>query len=196
MSIARARDPVISIAEFDAFLAAQPEDGTIWELVDGQILAMTNRSDDHGQVAMSLGAQLRSAADAQGCRVAIGGIRVQASDDDGGVDKTIPDITVRRGERVGRNWISDPVVIVEILSPSTMDYDRGQKLLFYKSLPSLMDIVLVYQDQIRVEHYSRDGERGWTINAITDARQELVLTGLVFALPLSALYVGTALPYH
>ena len=192
MSHARAAEPPVTIAEFDAFVAAQSDDGTVWELVDGEILAMTNPNDDHGQIAMTLGAALRAAADAQGCRVNIGGIRVQAADDGEGTNKTIPDIAVRCGARLGRNWITDPVMVVEILSPSTMDYDRGAKLAFYKSLPTLADIVIVYQDQLRVEHYSRITD-GWTMAALTQGNNELVLTGLTFALPLRLLYAGTAL---
>ncbi len=192
MSHARAAVPPMSVAEFDAFLEAEPDSDLNWELVDGQILAMTNPNDDHGQLAMTLGAALRGAADAHGCRVNIGGIRVQASDDGNGLDKTIPDITVRCGARLGRNWITDPVIIVEILSPSTMDFDRGAKLEFYKSLATLTDIVIIYQDQMRVEHYRRTDD-GWAMTPLTLATDELVVTRLTFAIGLSALYVGTAL---
>ena len=147
----------VTIAEFDGFVDAQPED-TTWELVNGQILARTNPNDDHGQIVANLGTAIKQAADATGCRTNFGGIRVQASNDLSAMNKTIPDITVRCGEQLGRTWITDPVVVVEVLSPPTMDYGRGDKLHFYKSLQSLRDIVIVYQDQVRIEHYSRDGE--------------------------------------
>ena len=190
MSHARAAEPPVTIAEFDAFVEDQPDDGTIWELVDGHILAMTNPNDDHGQLAMTLGAALRSAADRKGCRVNIGGMRVQASDDSNGVNKTVPDITVRCGGRLGRHWITDPVVIVELLSPSTMDFDRGAKLNFYKSLKTLSDIIIVYQDQVRVEHYSRTlGE--WQIIVLTSETGRLVLPVLGFELDMKVLYAGT-----
>ena len=181
----------VTIADFDAFVDAQPED-TKWELVNGQILAMTNPNDDHGQIVANLGTGIKQAADAAGCRTNFGGIRVQASDDRSAINKTIPDITVRCGERLGRTWVTDPVVVVEVLSPSTMDYDRGDKLHFYKSLPSLRDIVIVYQDQVRVEHYSRDGE-AWTMSALTGRDGALRLTGLSAEAPLAAIYAGTGL---
>ena len=159
MSHARAADPRVTIAEFDAFVAAQPDDGTIWELVDGHILGMTNPNAGHGQIALNMGAALKSVAEALGCRVNLGGMRVQSSADQDGLNKPIPDITVRCGPwSRGATWISDPKVVIEVLSPSTMDFERGAKLGFYKSLPAVEDIVIVYQDQVRIEHYRRDGD--------------------------------------
>ncbi len=66
---------------------------------------------------------------------------------------TIPDIMVRCGPRRDRNFAMDPTVVVEVLLRSTMVRDRGAKFDFYRSLPTLQHIALVYQDQMRVEHY-------------------------------------------
>ena len=181
----------VTIGEFDVFLDQQPQD-TRWELVDGHILAMTNPSEDHGQIAASLGFAMRDAARERGCRVNIGGIRVQASSETTGTTATIPDVAVRCGERVGRNWISDPIVVVEVLSPSTMDFDRGPKLAFYKSLPTMRDVVLAYQDQMRVEHYQRDGE-GWAMQPLTRPTDVLSLNGLPVSVSLAEVYGDTAL---
>ena len=183
----------MSVAEFDVFLAAQPDDDTIWELVDGQILAMTNPNANHGQIALNMGVSLKAHAEAVGCRVNVGGMRVQASDALHGTNKTIPDVVVWCGARGGvHTWIDDPVIIVEILSPSTMDFDRGGKLLFYKSLPSLRDIVIVYQDERRVEHYRREDD-DWLLTVLTDAATQLAFSGLACAMTLDTLYTGTAL---
>ena len=182
---------LVTVAEFEAFTDAQPPD-TKWELVDGHIIAMTNPNDDHGQIVANVGAALKPVADLHGCRVNFGGIRVQASDDTAGTMATIPDITVRCGPRVDRNWVTDPVIVVEVLSPSTMDFDRGPKLEFYKTLPPLRDIVLVYQDQVRVEHYRRDGD-GWRMQPLTTLAETLGLDALPFSVPLQEVYSGTRL---
>ena len=186
-----AADRLVTIAEFEAFTDAQPAD-TRWELVDGHILAMTNPLEDHGQIVANLGYALKSVADRAGCRVNFGSIRVQASDDRSATTATIPDISVRCGERVGRNWITDPIIIVEVLSPSTMDFDRGAKLEFYKSLATVQDIVLGYQDQVRVEHYRRDGEH-WAMSPLTLLQAELALDGLPVVVSLRQIYAGTGL---
>ena len=105
---------------------------------------------------------------------------------------TIPDVTVRCGEPVGRNWINDPVIVAEVLSPTTIDFDRGPKLEFYKSLATMRDIVLVYQDQVRVEHYRRAGE-GWVMQPLVRLADRLSLDSLFFYMGLTEFYSDTAL---
>ncbi len=193
MSHAHAVEPPIAIAEFDAFLEAQVDDGTIWELIDGHILAMTYPNATHGQIALNLGTSLKPIAEPLGCRVNIGGMRVQVAKDLAGIDKTLPDVTVWCGASSGaETWITDPTAIVEVLSPSSMDFDRGDKLRFYKSLETLKDVVVVYQDQVRVEHYRREGE-GWVMAVLTSLASSLQMTGLAFSMTLDAVYAGTAL---
>ena len=190
MSYALADVPV-TVGEFEAFLERQPPD-TRWELLEGHILAMTNPSEDHGLIATGLGSALWEIARKQGCRTVVGGLRVQSSGEAAQITATIPDVVVRCGERAGRNWVDDPLIVVEVLSPSTMDFDRGPKLEFYKALPSLRDIVLVYQDQVRVEHYRRDGE-GWAMHPLTKAEETLTLDSLPCSIGLGVIYAETAL---
>ena len=80
---------------------------------------------------------------------------VQATASSTGRHKFRPDIVVRSGPPSNNTFITDPVVVVEVLSPSTMDRDRGRKLQFYKEPPTMQHIVLAYADQMRVEHYFR-----------------------------------------
>jgi Uma2 family endonuclease len=82
---------------------------------------------------------------------------VQATASSTGRHKFRPDIVVRSGPPSNNTFITDPVVVVEVLSPSTMDRDRGRKLQFYKELPTRQHIVLGYADEMRVEHYFRTG---------------------------------------
>ena len=193
MSQARAAEPPVTIAAFDAFVAAQPDGCTVWELIDGEVVGMTNPNVAHGRIALNIALALGPVATAQGCTVNVGGLRVQASGDLDGVDKTVPDITVHCGGLAdGVTWIDNPTVVVEILSPSTMDHDRGQKLHFYKSLAALRDIVIVYQDEVRLEHYVRAGEE-WRMTAWTVLDSQLSLTGLPASIPLAAIYSQTSL---
>ncbi len=188
MSEAVQTDPPVTIAEFDAFLDAQKDDA-LWELVTGRIVAMTNPTEAHEQIAGNIGAPLKLAMDAKGCRAFQGGMRVQRSDRSGAVDKPRPDIVVRCGPFRGRTYITDPLVVVEVLSPSTIDTDRGDKLRFYKSLPTLRHIALVYQDQIRVEHYRKTDE-GWRMEALTQPRDRLRFEAVGFELALDRVYFG------
>ena len=155
MPTALRRPEPVTIEAFDRFVEAQA-DTALFELVEGVIVMMTNPTEVHEQIAANIGAPLKLAMDARGCRTYQGGMRVQRSDDPRDTDKTRPDVVVRCGAMGTKTYITDPLVVIEVLSPSTIDIDRGPKLDFYKSLPTIRHIALVYQDQMRVEHYRRE----------------------------------------
>ena len=108
------------------------------------------------------------------------------------MDKPRPDILVRCGVLTGRTYVTDPLVVVEVLSPSTIDTDRGDKLRFYKSLPMLRHIALVYQDQVRVELYDRT-DRGWETEFLTAPDDLLHFDAVGFGMPLRQAYFGIEL---
>lgn len=189
MSEARLLDPAVTIEGFDAFLEAQ-RDGSRWELVWGRIVAMTNPSEDHEQIVSNIGAPLKLAMDAIGCRTFQGGIGVQRSEETRGTNRLKPNVVVRCGPRVGRqNYVVDPLIVVEVLSPSTMDLDRGDKLRFYKALPTLRHVALIYQDQMRVEHYRKTDE-GWPSEVLTFPEDMLCFEAVRFEIGLGRIYSG------
>jgi len=150
---------------------------------------VTNPTEVHEQIAGNIGAPLKVAMDPTGCRVYQGGIGVQRSDSERGIDRPRPDVVVRCGRVGTRNFITDPLVVVEVLSPSTIDVDRGDKLRFYKALPTLRHIALVYQDQLRVEHYRRT-DLGWEMESLTQADDMLQFEAVAFAIALDRVYFG------
>lgn len=176
----------MTIAEFDRFVTSQHGDG-VWELVDGDLVLMSNPTEDHEQIAGNVGAPLKLAMDAAGCRSYQGGLRVQRSDDGVGTDKPRPDIVVRCGPRQNQTDVTDPLVVIEVLSPSTMDCDRGPKLDLYQSFPTMRHIALVYQDQMRVEHYRR-GDGGWEIEVLTSAEHKVRFDAVGFEIDLDRIY--------
>jgi hypothetical protein len=108
-----------------------------------------NRHDDEPtetreQIASKIGARMKLAMDSGGCRTYQGGMRVQADDNSKAFNKFKPE--ERCGPPGTPAYITDPVV-VEVLSPSAMDNDRGPKLRLYKALPTVQHIVLVYYDK-------------------------------------------------
>ena len=78
---------------------------------------------------------------------------------------TYPDITVVCGhselDPANRNAVTNPVVLVEVLSPGTAEYDRGEKLAHYKRIPSLREVVLVAHDEQLIEVWRRDEGDAW-----------------------------------
>ena len=173
---------------------------------------MTNPTEVHEQIAANIGAPLKLAMDARGCRTYQGGMRVQRSDDPRDTDKTRPDVVVRCGAIGTKTYIADPLVVIEVLSPSlgsdpaglTPGSDAGcgmgsdpqgltpAKLDFYKSLPTLRHIALVYQDQMRVEHYRR-GEQGFDLDVLKLPDDVLHLEAVEFRIDLTRIYFDVTL---
>jgi Uma2 family endonuclease len=154
MSVARRRT-MYSVAEY---VELEDYSNVRHEWLDGQILAMAGGTPEHAtycaNVIALLAAQLRD----KPCRVqsSDGRIRITAT----GLI-TYPDVSVvcGRAERDAedKNAITNPKVIVEVLSPRTEDYDRGEKLLHFQQLPSLEEIVFVSHSRQCVEVFRRAG---------------------------------------
>jgi Uma2 family endonuclease len=179
----------VTIAEFDE-IAEKATEARDYELIDGEIVMMTDPTETHEQIASNIGARLKLAMDSGGCRTDQGGMRLQADDNSKAFNKFKPDVVVRCGPP-GTAYITDPVV-VEVLSTSTMDSDRGPKLRFYKALPTVQHIVLVYSDQMRAEHYWRM-EDSWRFEALTAPEQTLALEAVDFRIELAQVYFDLAL---
>ena len=187
----------VTIAEFDDYVERLGDEARSFELVDGVIVMMTNPTLRHEQIVSNIGARLKLAMDGRRCQTFYGGIRIQRSSDRKAPDKPKPDVVVRCGpisrDTGLRTYIDDPVVVVEVLSPSTKDVDRGRKLEFYKSLETLQHIVIVYQDQKRIEHYHRNGD-DWTADeALIKLEDVLDLSAVEFTMTVAEAYFDVAI---
>lgn len=86
-----------------------------------------------------------------------------------------------------QDTLLNPSVIVEVLSPTTETYDRGKKFKYYQQLESLQEYLLVDQDEVRVEHYVRQGER-WLLTLAGDLGATIRLPTIACTLALAAVY--------
>jgi Uma2 family endonuclease len=109
-----------------------------------------------------------------------------------------PDVTIVCGRPVladdRQDILLNPVVIFEVLSPSTEKYDRGIKLQRYLAIESLKDYVLVDQDKARVEHYARGSAGAWTFRGYEGLDDQLKLDSVGVSLPLARIYDRVELP--
>jgi Uma2 family endonuclease len=153
------------------------------EYLDGQIYAMGGASPNHNIIVanttISLGGQTRKGA----CIVYSSGQRVKA-----GRDYVYPDITVACGtpqyaDDTPRTLLN-PTLIVEVLSPTTKDYDRRKKFQHYRELESLQEYLLIEQESHHIEHYVRQSDDQWllTDHVGLDAVLELPSIGCTLAL--------------
>ena len=93
-----------------------------------------------------------------------------------------------------RDVICNPIVLVEVLSPSTEQYDRGKKWLRYQTIPSLKHYLLIAQDEPRVEHYFRQPDNKWLLETRYGLDSEVEITSINCTLRLRDLYEDIELP--
>jgi Uma2 family endonuclease len=155
-----------------------------YELLGGIPVAMAPSLDVHGELAISLGAEIRARLKPP-CRV-VGeaGLRLPGRDD----TFYVCDLAVAWGPRgPARRYVNDPVVLVEVLSPSTAAHDRGDKAAAYRMIPSVQDIVLMSSTAVAAEIWRRT-ERGWLIEDIAGLDAVLHLSSVGIEVPLAAIY--------
>jgi len=164
------------------------------EYLDGEIFAMAGASEAHILIVGNIARHLGNQFDERPCRVYASEMRVRVSPNR---MYTYPDVVAVCGPRefadAHGDTLLNPTVIFEVLSPSTEAYDRGEKFARYWRLASLTDYVLVAQDQMRVEHFARQGD-GWFVTAVSAPEETVRLPALDAGLTLAAIYQNIEFP--
>ncbi len=158
-----------------------------WEYVNGKVRLMAGGSDDHGAIASNLVRVLGNVLVPQGCRVYGSDVKMHTGD---GVN-TLPDVSVVCGERryyLGRtDVVLNPLLIVEVLSPSTENYDRNEKFGHYRTIETLTDYLLVEQDEAQVMLYTRRTDY-WEMRVIAGLNGSVFLPSVDVTLSLADVY--------
>lgn len=155
---------------FEDYLALEETSQARHEFLDRTAWAMAGGMPEHGALCANIIALLSNQLRARPCRVLTSDVRIRVLAT--GL-ATYPDVSVvcDRLETdpadLKGNTVVNPLAVVEVLSPSTEDYDRGEKLSHYKQIPSLRCIVLVAHGEPRIELWRRDGER-WILELVRD----------------------------
>ena len=170
----------------EEFLAWDDGTDTRYELIGGDIVAMAPPSVEHSTIVINLAVELRNRLRPP-CRV-LGEVGVVLPDRDDTHYRADLAVTCAPPQR-GLHHAPEPVLIAEVLSPSTALHDRGLKLDDYCRLSSVREVLLVSSQERRVQHWRRDGERWLVENLIGEA--ELRLEAATDPIPLSALYEGS-----
>lgn len=174
---------------FDEYVELEGAATTKHEFLDGEVWAMAGGSPTHAAVAASLIRMLGEALRGRPWRVFTSDLRIRVRET--GL-ATYPDASVVCGaievdpDDPRGHSVSNPIVLVEVLSPSTEDYDRGEKLAHYKRIPSLREIVLVAHDDPRIDVWRRLDDR-WTLRSFRTG-EAVVLESLAIALSVADVY--------
>ena len=172
----------LSLAAFLDWEATQPER---YEYVRGEVFAMTGASLNHNRVALNLHGLLRAHLRGSPCEVFASDVQVRVDAADA---VFYPDlvITCSADDRQQQRTLHEPVLIVEVLSPSTAGYDLSAKFAHYRRLASLQEYVTIDPDAPLVQVFRRSPD-GWTLHA-AEAGDTVGFASIDLCVPIAAVY--------
>jgi Uma2 family endonuclease len=185
-------EPAISRMTLEEFLRWDDGTDTRYELIDGCPVAMAPPAEAHRILAVRLVSRIDAAlAGRRPCNAQIepGVVRPDRAD-----SYYVPDIAVTcEPNEPGRQAMLDPILIVEILSPSTERSDRRLKLPAYQKIESVREILLIDADSHHAEVYRRENNH-WGIELVRGGEATLLLASIELRISMSELYEGIAIP--
>lgn len=159
------------------------------EYVRGEIWGMAGAKPVHNLITLNIGGELRTRLKGKPCIAYSSDQKVQAGHRDA---YFYPDVSVVCGQPIlldgTDDVITNPTLVVEVLSPTTQRYDKEAKFADYALLPSLKEYVLVSADRRLVTHSARQPNGQWLVTFYLDAESVMLLPSLNVELPLSEIY--------
>jgi Uma2 family endonuclease len=173
----------------EEYLALEEKAGSKSEYYNGQILAMAGGSYNHNIIAGNINAIFNQFAASNPCVAFTGDMRLLVKSS--GL-YTYPDAMLVCGQvqfAPNRNdTLINPMIIVEVLSPSTRDYDRGLKFELYRAIESLQDYILIDQTRVHVEYFHKLEPERWVLIDYNNSETTLIIQSIDLNLPISRIY--------
>lgn len=194
---------LMTAEEYLAFERAAEERHEYW---DGEIFTMAGESPNHGTISTNLITELRQRTKKTDCRIFSKDMKIRSGSD---IDLhkslkgffSYPDIVIVCGAARMHDKVKDvmlnPKVIIEVLSPTTEKFDRGEKFIRYRNnLPTLTDYVLAAQDYPLIDHFRRGAEDNgeWIFAPVSGLEAVWNLKNLEISIPLADVYDGVEFP--
>jgi Uma2 family endonuclease len=175
----------------DEYLAFERAAETKHEYLDGRVFAMAAASLRHNRLVTNLIVGLHTAARGTKCEVLPSNMRLHVVAS--GL-YAYPDVTLVCGEPeledAHLDTLLNPTVLIEVLSPSTVRYDRGREAEHYRTIESLREYLLVSQDRVHIEQYRRTGLRQWTLTEAVGREDGITIDAIGSTLRLAEVYDG------
>jgi len=175
---------------FEDYVRLEEDSSVRHEFAAGQVWAMAGGTPEHAGITANVARLLGNALEGRPCRVYSPDLRVRVKAT--GLS-SYADVTVICGkveldpEDPKRQTVLNPTVLVEVLSPSTEEYDRGEKLQNYQQIPSVAEVMLVAHDRVEVEIFRRAPDGTWSRHAAIDG-ETVKLGSLACELPVRDIY--------
>ncbi len=188
----------------DEYLRGERAAESRHEYLDGEVIAMAGESGPHGDISVNVVVALGNQLKGKSCRLRTKDTKVRSGPDrpHGSNTKGLfsyPDAVVICGEPIyhddHHDVVLNPTLIVEVLSPSTERMDRGEKFIRLRNWnPSLMDYVLISQEEAFIEVFHRTDETTWTMKETAGLSTTAVLASIECVLPLAEVYDRVEFP--
>jgi Uma2 family endonuclease len=178
----------------DEYFALEHAGDARYEYWDGDIVCMSGGTRAHGRIASNVLYRLRQSLEGGPCVAFTGDTAVKTPTL---APYRYPDATVACGDLKYQNIrgvdaLINPILIVELLSPTTALHDREDKFTAYKALPSFKEYLLIAQDELHVTHYTRQQDELWLLEEVTDPNTRVSLSSIGVSLSPSEVYEGVA----
>jgi Uma2 family endonuclease len=174
----------------EEYLALEEDSPERQQYFNGEVFAMAGGTFNHSRIARNIVAALVSRLRGKPCEPMNSDMRVHTPS---GLD-TYPDVSVFCGTPEladEQRTLLNPVILFEVLSPSTRSYDRGDKFAHYRSIAGLRDYVLADSETLAVEHFRRSPDgREWVLHEYGDPAEAVPLYAIESELPLAEIYAG------
>jgi Uma2 family endonuclease len=173
----------------EEYLAVERKAETKSEYLNGEMFAMVGASREHKIIALNIAGELRQQLKGRPCETYTNDMRVLIPAT--GL-YTYPDVVAvcdePNFEDAYVDTLLNPTLIVEVLSESTESYDRGKKFGHYRSIGSLMEYLLVAQDEYRVEQFVKQADGRWLLSDARSLEDIVALTSIPCELKLKEVY--------
>ncbi len=159
------------------------------EYIDGKIVPIAGGSTNHNQIALNFSTELNFAFKKLDYRVKMSDVRLWLPQRR---IYTYPDVMVVVGEPEYYNnrtdTITNPRVIIEVLSPSTKGYDRSKKFEAYRTIPTFEEYLLLNKTRIYIEHFSKTDNKRWSFCDYDESANAIALASVPFEISLADIY--------
>ncbi len=161
------------------------------EYRDGAIIPMTGGTTNHNEIAGNLYNHLKFGLRQRNYRIYIGDVKLW-------IPRhriyTYPDVMVISGNPIyadqGTTTVTNPILITEVLSQSTQNYDQGEKFSAYRSIPDLQEYLLIDQTRYHIMQYTKQNDQQWLLTDYQNSEAVVSLKSVDFEITIADIYEG------
>lgn len=187
--------PAMQYISIEEYLAMEETAAEKHEYYGGEVSAMAGASTNHNRIVRNVLTSLDNFLRGKDCEVFPSDLKVH-------IEKnslfSYPDISVVCGELETRNNRNDviinPVVIMEVLSKKTVNYDRGEKFKLYRDIPSLQEYILISSAEYLIENFTKQSEPSWTFTEGKGLDNALQVQKIGFSVDAKEIYRDVTVP--